>query len=132
MADKHLVIEIYSKTNGKNVKHASTTEVSNILEASYIAVQTYEQMLNGQFQAILEVTSLLQTKQFALLPSHSFLCLLLSPPTMHGDNSIVLGSQDYIVFSALRAGCTSLSMSMKEFGKRKPKAEGAVVDDDDV
>ena len=58
--------------------------------------------------------------------------LLLSPPTMHGDNSIVLGSQDYIVFSALRAGCTSLSMSMKESGKWKPKAGGAVVDDDDV
>ena len=51
---------------------------------------------------------------------------------MHSDNSIVLGSQDYIVFSASRAGHASLSVSMKEFGKRKPKAGGAVVNDDDV
>ena len=53
-ADNSLVIEIYLKTNGKNARHTSTLQIMNILEASYIAVQTYKQMLNAQSEQFLK------------------------------------------------------------------------------
>ncbi|KAF8225333.1 hypothetical protein L208DRAFT_1050423, partial [Tricholoma matsutake] len=38
------VIAIYSKTGGKNRKHAGITDASNISAVSYLAVQVFEHM----------------------------------------------------------------------------------------
>jgi hypothetical protein len=39
-----IVIVIYSKTGGKNGKHAAITDASNISAVSYLAVQVFEHM----------------------------------------------------------------------------------------
>ena len=46
-----IVIAIYSKTGGKNGKHAAVTEASNISATSYLVVQVFEHMpVQGRLQ----------------------------------------------------------------------------------
>jgi uncharacterized membrane protein len=77
-----LGIALYSKTGGKQGKHESISDSSNICAVSNIAVQIFEYVHARQFRSIPEATSILQTKQFALLGSISFLCLLSSTPVV--------------------------------------------------
>ena len=67
------VIALYSKTGGKNGKHAAVTESSNISGLSYVGLQVFKNMLNCQFQPTPEGTALFQTWQFALVPPISVL-----------------------------------------------------------
>ena len=75
-----IVIAIYSKTGGKNGKHAGVTDASNISAVSYLAVQVFEHMHGRIFRDHPDATATFQTKQFALLSSNAFLCLLSSMP----------------------------------------------------
>ena len=74
------MIAIYSKTGGKNGKHAGVTDASNISAVSYLAVQVFEHMHGRIFRDHPDATATFQTKQFALLSSNAFLCLLSSTP----------------------------------------------------
>ncbi|KAF8225197.1 hypothetical protein L208DRAFT_1075454, partial [Tricholoma matsutake] len=44
------VIAIYSKTGGKNGKHAAITDTSNISAISYLGVQVFKHMHGCLFQ----------------------------------------------------------------------------------
>jgi hypothetical protein len=57
---------MYSKTGGKNGKHAAITQSSNISAVSYIGLQLFENVINRQFRAIPEATALFQTRLYAL------------------------------------------------------------------
>ncbi|KAF8889727.1 hypothetical protein CPB84DRAFT_1634748, partial [Gymnopilus junonius] len=46
------VESIYSKTGGKNGKHADVTDSSNIMAVYYIAAQVFEHQIGSQFRAI--------------------------------------------------------------------------------
>ncbi|KAJ7915716.1 hypothetical protein B0H13DRAFT_1501389, partial [Mycena leptocephala] len=72
-------LSIYSKTGGKNGKHAWVSDCSNIAAVSNIPTQVYEHMTGGrQFRVIPHALQHLHIPQFALIPSTSFLCLLSS------------------------------------------------------
>jgi hypothetical protein len=69
------VVALYSKT-GKNGKHSAIKESSNIAAVSYLAVQIFQHRLGPQFRSVPDTTALFQTKQFLLLSSIQFLCLI--------------------------------------------------------
>jgi hypothetical protein len=97
-----LVIIFYSKTGGKNGKHCSITESSNISAISYIAVQLFEFMHGRQFRQTPEATARLQTRQFALLASISFLSILSSRPKIHSmTGTLELTVEDTELFNTL-------------------------------
>ena len=79
-----LVIAIYSKSGGKNGKHCSITESSNIGAISYIAAQLFEFMHGRQSRHTPEATARLQTRQFTLSASMGFLTILSTQPRIHG------------------------------------------------
>lgn len=74
------MITIYSKTGDKNEKHAGITNASNISTVSYLTVQVFEHMHGHIFHIHPDATATFQTKQFMLLSSNAFLCLLSSTP----------------------------------------------------
>lgn len=118
-----VVIAFYSKTGGKHGKHGSITESSNISAVSYIAVQLFEFMHGRQFRHIPEMTSRLQTKQFALLPSLMFLCLLSTSPKVHTHSgTLELTQEDSNRFCTLDQGTARFKDAMKLSRKRKKAA----------
>ena len=90
-----------------------------------MAIQIFKYTHAHQFHAILEGTSLLQTKQFALLNSITFLCLLSLTPNTTAVG-IELAQEDAEHFKILSAGeqifkkATHLS---RKHGQGKQNAE---------
>ena len=70
------VLALYSKTGGKNGKHSSVSESSNISAISYMAVQVFEHMYARQFRSVPAAMAIFQTRQFLLLSALHFLMLL--------------------------------------------------------
>jgi hypothetical protein len=111
---------LYSKTGGKNGKHAAVTDSSNISAVSYIGVQVFEHMYGRQFRVIPEATAPFLTKQFALLPPISFLCSLSSLPVIPlNSNHLELPPIDISLFHNLQAGHGRFKNAMALFRKRK-------------
>ena len=71
---------MYSKTGGKNGKHADITESSSISTVSYMALEIFRYNVGHQFHPVSDATSRFHTIQFALLLSTNFLCLINSKP----------------------------------------------------
>ncbi|KAJ3819239.1 hypothetical protein F5880DRAFT_1616648 [Lentinula raphanica] len=118
------VITMYSKTGGKNGKHAAVPSVSNIAALSYIAIQLFEHMHMGQFRVIPTFTSPFQTKAFALIPHTAFLMLLTSPAVTTSIGMLkVPNADDMVKFNSFKSktGARALSNAMVEFRKRAPK-----------
>jgi hypothetical protein len=66
----------------------------------------------------------LQTKQFALLPSMSFLCLLSVSPKVHAKSSTLeLTQEDSDRFKTLDQGTAKFGDAMKLSRKRRKVAE---------
>jgi hypothetical protein len=55
-------------------------EVSSITTISYVPSQIFEHFISCQFRMVLQAQTLLQVKQYALLPATSFLCVLENAP----------------------------------------------------
>jgi hypothetical protein len=85
------VISIYTKTNGKNAKHAWASDAENICATSYLAIQVFEHMFRHQFRAALQDFTFLQAKRFVLLRPSAFLCTLDHEPRslMEGGNLVI-------------------------------------------
>ncbi|KAF9068118.1 hypothetical protein BDP27DRAFT_1266639, partial [Rhodocollybia butyracea] len=63
------VVALYEKTAGKNGKHASITESSEICAISYLDLQLFERLAHGnQFTSITGSTVLFRTKHFTKIP----------------------------------------------------------------
>jgi len=121
------VVALYSKTGGKNSKHESVSDSSNICAVSNVAVQLFEYMHGRQFRSIPEATSIFQTKQFALLGSNAFLCLLSLPPrsTVPG---LELSQEDADRFKNLLMHEDKFKEAMRLFRKR---GQGKEVQEDE-
>ncbi|GLB37771.1 hypothetical protein LshimejAT787_0408220 [Lyophyllum shimeji] len=111
------VIVVYSKTGGKNGKHASVTDSSMISAVSYVGLQVFEFAYAREFRAIPEMTASLQTKQFVLLPSICFLYLLGSKISLTAMG-LELDADDMARFRELEKGAEKLKEAMKLFKKR--------------
>ena len=125
-SDILLVIALYSKTGGKNGKHAAITDSSAISTVSYIGVQVFEHMYGRQFRVIPEATALFFTKQFALLPPISFLSTLSSPPDIpSSSNHLELSLEGISIFRVCKsqAGCSQFEKAMTLFWKWKQADE---------
>jgi hypothetical protein len=65
-----------TQQNGKNGKHSSVSESSNISAVSYMAIQVFEPMYARQFCSVPSATAIFQAHQYLLLSSFHFLTLL--------------------------------------------------------
>lgn len=117
------VIALYSKTGGKNGKHAAVTESSNISGLSYVGLQVFENMVNRRFRPTPEGTALFQTWQFALVPSISVLCVLHRSPIVGTAHDIEVSVEDSQIFRGLRAGKDRVLLALKQLRKRKKQAD---------
>lgn len=114
------MIALYSKSAGKNAKHAAATESSNISAISNIAVQLFEHLYGSSFRVIPEATASFMTKQFALLPSTRFLCLIRGCVNIPDRlPTFEIGLTDRDIFNSLQAGHAKFTSAMKMFAKRK-------------
>ena len=76
-----LVLSISSKSGGKNGTHCWVPEISSIAAILYAPAQLFEHFNFGrQFRAVPQIMTLLQVKQFALLPATAILCVLETTP----------------------------------------------------
>ena len=114
-----LVVALYSKT-GKNGKHSAINESSDIAAVSYLAVQLFQHRLGPRFRSVPDATALFQTKQFILLSSIQFLCLIDSetklpqaPPNQQSTLFIELLPQDIDSYKALKNGQKELTVALK-------------------
>ena len=112
------VLCLYSKTGGRNGKHAWVASVPNISMASYIVMQAYENMYNRQFRPILRSAQQLQVKTFALLAAPHFLCTLDQAPRDlgRGKEISVADSQRFVV---LHSRVQSISLALKQLSTRR-------------
>jgi len=77
-------------------------------------------MFHHEFRTIPDATARMQTKQFAFVPSISFLCLL---PSQSGvkqlpTGNIELSAENAELFAKLQRGQTNFTEAMKLFRKR--------------
>ncbi|KAG6848152.1 hypothetical protein H0H93_002909 [Arthromyces matolae] len=124
------VIVLYSKTGGKNAKHASVLEVTNVCAASHIGIQVFDYMHGRQFRAITGATARLQTRQFAIIPPIAFLTLLLRPVRRIGvgaSENLELDAIDMDMFKVFRAAEGTFKEAMRLFRKRSAMNLRAVV-----
>ena len=113
------MIAIYSKTGGKNGKHAAVTDASNISATSYLGVQVFEYMHGRLFRDHPDATATFQTKQFALLTSNAFLCLLSSPPkAIPLATGLELAQKDAEIFMNMLSRENKFMDAMQSFHKR--------------
>lgn len=112
------VVALYSKT-GKNGKHSAINESSNIAAVSYLAVQLFQHRLGPQFRSVPDATALFQTKQFLLLSSFQFLCLIETklPAQQSSMPFIELLPQDIDHYKALKKGQKELTLALKNSKK---------------
>jgi hypothetical protein len=120
------VIALYSKTGGKNGKHAAVTDASNISAISYMAVQVFEHMHGRQFREHPDATAMFRTKQFALLASNAFLCLISTPKTV--PNGVELSQQEANQYAQLLSGEKKFNDAMRLMRKR---GQASRLDEDD-
>ena len=69
------VLFISTKLGGKNSMHCWIPKVLSITAVSYAPVQLFKHITGCQFCAVPQALTLLQVKQFTLLPAASFLCV---------------------------------------------------------
>ena len=120
MTDNTVVVAMYSKTGGKNGKHGAITESSSIAAVSYLAVQLFQYHLARQFRSVPDATAIFQTKQFLLLSSLQFLCLVdtkISPHQLF-TSFLELLPEDVDRYRALREGQKELTTAIKLSKKR--------------
>ncbi|KAJ7693090.1 hypothetical protein B0H17DRAFT_873689, partial [Mycena rosella] len=101
---------------GKFGKHEPVTESSNISALSKISVQVFENLHGAQFRSIPMATAVLQTKQFAHIPSINFLCLLSAAPKIV-PTGLELGAEDSERFRTLSRGLNGFNAAMTLFRK---------------
>ncbi|KAJ7828434.1 hypothetical protein B0H13DRAFT_1656272 [Mycena leptocephala] len=134
------VLSVYSKTGGKNGKHAWVSDCSSITAASNIPMQVYEHMSGGrQFRTVSQALQHLSVPQFALVPSTSFLCLLSSAPEPI-NAGLRLSVSDSAHFKTINGRSADIATAVKSLtarkksggtGKGKKKAMDAKLDSDD-
>ena len=78
--DGSIVWALYSKTGGKNVKHSSVDSSTTIGAVSNIVIQIFKPAISNNFQ---EATTVLNTRQWDIVPSISFLTVLGCLPLVH-------------------------------------------------
>ncbi|KAJ6563087.1 hypothetical protein DFH09DRAFT_920394 [Mycena vulgaris] len=112
------VSSVYSKTAGKNARHAWVSDCSSIAAASNIPTQVYQYMSGArQFRAIPESLQRLHVPQFALIPSPSFLCLLSSSQPI--NSGIRISTSDGALFKKLEGRLSAIVVAVKSLGARK-------------
>jgi hypothetical protein len=117
------VVAFSSKSGGKNGKHCDITESSTIAAVSNIAVQLFQYRGHArEFRLVTDATLLFQTKQYLLISSIQFLCLLDTKFPFDRDHALpyieVTSDQDMERFKALREGKDQLSSALKLSRKR--------------
>ncbi|KAF8161506.1 hypothetical protein B0H34DRAFT_767051 [Crassisporium funariophilum] len=113
------VIALYSKTGGKNGKHSSVTESSNISAISYLAVQVFEHMYAQQFRSIPAATAIFQTRQFTQLSAINFLTLLdYKGSSQNQGSNLELSFEDLTRFRTLQKANKQLQAALKLSRKR--------------
>jgi hypothetical protein len=93
-----------------------------------LAVQLFQHRLGPQFRSVPDATALFQTRQFLLLSSIQFLCLIdtkLSPQqsTTGMPSFIELLPQDIDRYKALKNGQKELTAALK-LSKKRGSASG--------
>jgi hypothetical protein len=109
---------MYSKTGGKNGKHSAITELSSIAAVSYLSVQLFRYRIGRQFHSVSDPTAIFQTKQFLLLSSIQFLCLVDTKITdaQLAASFIELTPGDADRYRALQHGQKELTAVLKKRG----------------
>ena len=110
------VLALYSKTGGKNGKHSSVSESSNVAAISYMAVQVFEHMYAQQFRSVPAATAMFQTHQFLLLSSLHFLTLLDYKES--SEHILELSPEDLNRFRTLQKADKQLQAAFKLSKKR--------------
>lgn len=124
-----VVLSIYSKSGGKNGKHAYTPQAENISGVSYMSVQVFEQSSGVLFNSIPRSLRWLGAHKFAHLPSTMFLRVLDHTPLEERDiPSIKLRPLDLEHFVNLKTKRTAILAALKELNGRKTTE---VLEDDD-
>ncbi|KAJ7611046.1 hypothetical protein DFH06DRAFT_1345723 [Mycena polygramma] len=109
---------MYSKGGGKYGKHNNIDDHINLSGISNLGAQVYEPFQGQHFRAITEATASLQTKQFRLLPSFTFLYRLSSAPKTT-PSGIELSAADLSLFQELSRRITSFDSAVKQSRSRK-------------
>jgi hypothetical protein len=114
------VVAFSSKSGGEIGKHCDITKSSTIAAVSNIAVQLFQYRGHArEFRLVTDATLLFQTKQYLLIPSIQFLCLLDTKFPFDRDHALpyieVTSDQDMELerFKALREGKDQLSSALK-------------------
>jgi hypothetical protein len=115
---------MYSKTGGKNGKHAAVTDSSAISAISYLGLQVFEKYHGDHFSAHPQATLALNTTMYAFLsPIHFLTVIPHAAITCQTDGGILL-NEDYLgYFRALKSQENRLLSSIQAFKARKKKAD---------
>jgi len=114
---------LYSKTGGKNGKHAGVNDVHNIAAISYLVVQLFE-LSYGVFRAVTSRTAILQTFEYSHLPSSHCLCKIHKVVAV-GNSQVDVNQEVLALFCELQNGFEAFGEAIKFMNQRgtaKPKA----------
>ena len=114
------MIALYSKTAGKNAKHAAIPSSSNISALSRITVQVFEHMTGLIFRTFPSMTAPFGTKGFLHVTSYEFLAALSKG--VKEVNGVEVATEDLQMFQKLKRDHARLKEAIKLFTQRTKRA----------
>ena len=118
------VLSISTKSGGKNGTHCWVPEVSSITAVSYVPVQLFEHVIGRQFRAVPQALTLLQVKQFTLLPAASFLCVLDDTPwNIMETQNLQISAADTARFDRLTKHTQNIISVLKNINSKPRKGK---------
>ncbi|KAF6765888.1 hypothetical protein DFP72DRAFT_996748 [Ephemerocybe angulata] len=114
---------MYSKTAGKNGKHAAITESSNITAISYIGLRVWEHTSENNFKGHPDSTYMTQSNRYAHLPPFHFLMVLAQTSVVVTAGGDLRLNDEYMAhFKNIKSQESQIRASLQIFTGRKKKA----------
>jgi hypothetical protein len=121
-------MEVYVAIRGNfdtvRLSSAWVPEISSITAISYAPAQLFEHFIGRQFRAVPHAMTLLQVKQFSLLPATSILCVLETTPwrIMESEN-LQISVSDTDHFDKLVRQTQNIKSVVKNMNSRPRKGK---------
>ncbi|KAH6871759.1 hypothetical protein BKA70DRAFT_1484362 [Coprinopsis sp. MPI-PUGE-AT-0042] len=114
------VVTMYSKTAGKNGKHAAVSDTSLISAVSYLGLHVFQNRHRNSFTHVPDSAALVGTHLFTFIPPFQFLMVLPARAVMpQRDGSLLLDDAHMIYFHLFASQAIALNASLKQFKSRK-------------
>ncbi|KAF8577793.1 hypothetical protein K439DRAFT_1363925, partial [Ramaria rubella] len=119
-----VVVHLYVKSGGKTSNHSWVAETSSIGLLSYLVVQVFEHLRQGQFKDTPCELASLYVKGFGHILSTTFLYQFPGSPIVGAHGDLVLPAQSFQLWQEMQRALCAVKVAVKAITARSKNVEG--------